>query len=883
MWQLRDSIFNTGPGRCIAAVRVAPLLLAMLASCTFLNAAEPQKANRRIQVMCDCRENQPAGTLITQLGDHNLTLKNFRAAQSQDLLQFTVDTESGAVFTAHDDQLDFESERAFQIRVLADEELENDKFLAEFSASLADAGLAENDLKSLTVSTVVFDITVRLTDVSEGPILDDSHFSVELASDALVEFGRIETGSESATPGWQFYIVSGNEDGFFEIDPTSGILTLNGAASCNSDRQSDFELELMVENSAGEFEVSNVFVKVHREVPEIVSDVDSATPSSLTPSATNTPEEDPVSDSLEPSAELVRNDIAVRAKDETHEIGAEIIGRPSDTFNAQIVETEAELSHNSLPNVKAIDADEVQQWVAGDEGATRAHKADSLGVNAGITPSLPIAESVSNSAPQILLQDSPGYLLTLGAFSIFLAACIIVILIWSRAAAKRAGRIDGEASEERLTAALNDIQHEEELRLLRSELADRDQTILQLKKQLRSITLDFESDDNDEDDNGKDERHVERDRKSWGDCPTPSLSDSRLSQEQLQVISVPDRDSLIDARTSLGAAFEQIGRKLERETLSLTSPVSSIEDAGEFLCESTQAAVATLEDPQDLRSELDDLFAMQGPGEPETSTSWPNLTVDNEPDTVSSNLPNQEFCEEQNEESALEVHENMGSGSEDLHLDSVKLYLSKLLERSQEATSAESILVDRRKTTDSNQSIDRRAKPEPKRAPVKSFLDDYLLAHGGELADFAEKAATESFNPTPNVALEPPKPRPPVDVDSIRESMNSFRMVAIQSSEHALLSHLLREAKTKVAWRTVMLAGLAGITGLVFLANMKHVINFSSLNWLMSSLVVLSIVELCLRIHAVIKQRRNVTSSVMPPRQAGKTDVRLWSADSISE
>ena len=68
-----------------------------------------------------------------------------------------------------------------------------------------------------------------------------------------------------------------------------------------------------------------------------------------------------------------------------------------------------------------------------------------------------------------------------------------------------------------------------------------------------------------------------------------------------------------------------------------------------------------------------------------------------------------------------------------------------------------------------------------------------------------------------------------------------------------------------------MVAGMAGMTVLTFLANMKHVIDFSSLNWLMSSLVVLALCELCLRIHAVMKQRRNVTSvtaAIPVPRPA---------------
>ncbi|GEM_PF-1551590 len=872
MWQLQDSILCTGPGRRFAAVVISALLLAVRTSDSSSVAAETMKANRRVQVTCDCLENQPARTLITRLGDHNLTLKKFRAAESQGLLQFTVDSESGAVCTTHDDQLDFESQREFQFRVLADEESEYDEFLAEFSAGLVDSGLPEDDLKSLSVSTVVFDITVRLSDVPESPVLEDSHFGVELASNAPVEFGCVKTSHQLASSDWQFYITSGNEDGIFEIDLKTGVLTLDGSASYNSDLRADFELQILVENSAGAFETTNVFVSVHREIPESAS----------TPSMTSLPEETPESHSLEASAALVENEMALLAKNEANELTAEINGSPGNPVDTNGAELEAASSIDTLPNVNEIDAAEVQQWVGGDESVKRVPKADFPGVHSNAVSRLPITRPVSNSSAGISLQDSPDYLLTMGAFSVFLVACMVAVLVWSRGAANRAKKLEDEASEEKLKAALNAIQHDEEIRLLKSEqqseLADRDRTISQLKKELRSITNDFDSDDV-----GDDDFHVERDQNSWAGHGMKSSSDSRLMKDEVQVSSLQHRDSIVDARTSLGSAFARTGKELARDTQSLPFAVLSHEVAGEFLCESTECAVATLDDPQDLRSELADLFVMNGLEESETSAESSDLTLSDDHQTVSADSPNQELFEEQIATSQPEVQENQEQASEDLHLDSVKLYLSKLLERSQDATTPEAILVDRRKTADSHRGIDRRAKQEPTRAPVKSYLDAYMSAHGGELTDLVDKTAIQSSKPTPEDASKPPKPRPPVDVHSMRETMNSFRVVAIHSSEHALLAHLLREAKAKIAGRTVMVAGLAGITLLVILANMKHVIDFSSLNWLMCSLVLLSVAELCLRIHAVIKQRRSVTSSVLPPRPATKARRQLPSADSVPE
>lgn len=872
MWQSKISISNTRPRWRFAASAFLGLLLTLTISTSSLIADESGTVSRRVHVTCDCYEKQPATTLITQLGDHNLTLSNFRAVESQRVLPFTVDAESGAVCTTNDDQLDFESQREFQFQVLADEEAGYDEFLAEFSAGLVDAGLPEGDLKRLSVSTIVFDITVRVNDVSELPVFEDSHFSVELISDAPVEIGCVTTNHQTASAGWLLYIASGNEDGIFELDPKSGVLTLVGNVSCNSESQANYELQLLIEDSAGEIETANVFVDVLRNIPVLVSESTSSTPSSSTvsastPATSSLPEVNPDYGTTEAPA--------VPGNNKTQESIAKTSGTQESPINTKSEETENASNINTLPNINEIELAEVKQWVGDAEKLNNTPTLSTTGGDPEAVSRLQIAGPASNSLARISFQDSPGYLLTIGAFSIFLMACIAVILIWSRAAAARAQKLEDEASEERLKAALNGIQQDEEIRLLKSELADRDQTIAQLKKELRSITNDFESEENDD-------FQAAPDRDSRVSQTTMALSDSRLMKEESPVASQLHRDPIVDARTSLGNAFEQIGRELARESQLSPSSLPDHDEAGVLAFDSTEAVVATLDEHQDLRSELADLFAIHGLRKTEPSKEASHLILDADVDVASDDSTIPEQFDELNEPSP-DVPQIEEQASEDLHLDTVKIYLAKLLERSQDATSPESILVDRRKTTDSSRSVDRRAKPESSRPPVKSYLDAYMSAHGGELASNVDTPNALSSKPTVAVPSEPLKPRPPVDVDSIRESMNSFRVVAIQSSEHALVSHLLREAKAKLAGRTVMVAGLACLTVIIFLANMKHVINFSYLNWLMCSLVLLSAAELGLRIRAVLKQRRNVTSSVSPPRSAKKAKRLLPGDNAVEE
>ena len=108
------------------------------------------------------------------------------------------------------------------------------------------------------------------------------------------------------------------------------------------------------------------------------------------------------------------------------------------------------------------------------------------------------------------------------------------------------------------------------------------------------------------------------------------------------------------------------------------------------------------------------------------------------------------------------------------------------------------------------------------------------------------------------------KPRTPVDVVSIRESMNSFRAVAIQSVENAVLSYDLRQAKGTLAVRKIMIAGLIAVTIMVFLANMVKAIEFSMLNWLMVAAVLLATAELGLRIYSIRRQKSRISATQHP-------------------
>ena len=111
-------------------------------------------------------------------------------------------------------------------------------------------------------------------------------------------------------------------------------------------------------------------------------------------------------------------------------------------------------------------------------------------------------------------------------------------------------------------------------------------------------------------------------------------------------------------------------------------------------------------------------------------------------------------------------------------------------------------------------------------------------------------------------------PRTPIDVKSIRESMDSFRAVAIQSVENAVLSHDRRLAKGRFAVRQIWIAGLIAVTTMIFLVNIAQGIQFSLPNWLMIALVELGLMELCLRIQGIRKQQKDLRAAVLTPTSA---------------
>ena len=151
---------------------------------------------------------------------------------------------------------------------------------------------------------------------------------------------------------------------------------------------------------------------------------------------------------------------------------------------------------------------------------------------------------------------------------------------------------------------------------------------------------------------------------------------------------------------------------------------------------------------------------------------------------------------------------------------------------------------------------------------MKSYIEAYLAEHGGQIPLPAEKIPQPLATPPSPEQAAAPVVRNPVDVRTTREHMDSLREVATHSVEHALATYSLRREKGRLAWRSVLVAGLVIV---IVVTNAAKALRFASLNWLMGAIVVLSVAELCLRLHSIHRQRKEMRLNVLEPQRKSET------------
>ena len=841
-------------------------------------------SNRLVLVACDLHENFPAGTPISRLLDHNLTLQNFRLAEPQVSSSFTVNSHDGSVCINRDDQLDFELHRKLRFRVLADEDLaEQDPFLADFSAGLLEDGLTAEAFKSLSTGTVTFDITIQLRDVPEPPQLHDANLVVQVLNDSETEFGTVACNNRQSSEELHYFIASGNEDDVFRINTHTGTLSLCRGDARRFDMISTYELVVLAENSAGLSATANVVVSVFNETPQSipapgrvaaqVSEQDSAPEPSGRASVSSTasvlPFELPFAFPAKPNHEVESGlppNVVLNAKNEATPPG-NATGDTTGHFLAANTSPDSAITHPVVPplNLETIDMVEVSHWVSPIDATGDAATKSAVSSIATKSESF-LAASKTQSASKRLLPS-------LVALIVFVVTGVVAAVAFSRAGTARKAvlkktsavkaakslllvKMEPDASE-CSPVTQNWLEHSEQISQLQVQLASREQLIAQLTKELHEVgnhgvKLTMAVDDSDCGDNENSRHDLAA---SATNDHQPMHSDTVLPQISQTI------ESQTDVRSSLMTARERLERELTGHKRMVPATSNNVASESNLGYESTASAAVILEESEDLRTELAELFELHAVEKRESAARLSEVAND----------------------AATAKSENTEDESEVTHLDSVRRYLAQLLERSNDSASTEDTLVDRRNSDDQHGDTDRRTTRETARKPVKSFLDSYMETHGGDLAGVTDSSPHQMSADVSETPPQPVKPRTPVDVKSIRESMNSFRAVAIQSVENAVSSHDLRLAKGRVAVWTMVIAGLIAMTLLVFFANLMQVIQLSSLNWLMVTVVALALIELGLRIHSIRRQREDRAAAVLTSGSALRTVRRSDNCDTLDE
>lgn len=247
---------------------------------------------------------------------------------------------------------------------------------------------------------------------------------------------------------------------------------------------------------------------------------------------------------------------------------------------------------------------------------------------------------------------------------------------------------------------------------------------------------------------------------------------------------------------------------------------------------------------QDLRAELANLFGLKKspPREPVAETrptsQLPDFFDLSEPtgdaNTVElsfgANMADIEhpFAPNGSEDSSPPREENSD--------DFVRDYMEQLLSRSRKA--AGNSLPSELKPASQPAANAPQNIPQPKKAAetkgaprTKSYIDEYMSGGFKELDGQAAAPEAPAADRIPS-SLEPTIPRLKVDVQKLRENMNSFRTLSAQSTENALINHAMRTERLSINGRIMLTFVMIFMSVFLAIANRKGIIDHPSLIWI---------------------------------------------------
>ncbi len=182
-----------------------------------------------------------------------------------------------------------------------------------------------------------------------------------------------------------------------------------------------------------------------------------------------------------------------------------------------------------------------------------------------------------------------------------------------------------------------------------------------------------------------------------------------------------------------------------------------------------------------------------------------------------------------------------GTSGEDSSDDFVRDYMEQLLSRSRKAAGnslpSELSGGSKGKSSAPTPAGSNAKKPEPsatKGPPkVKSYIDQYMA--GGAMP-LDNSGAANSGETQPEASGDdtldaPIIPRAKVDVEKLRQNMDSFRSVSTHSVEKALVTHALRTERLSINGRIFLVCVMGFMSVFLGVANFKGIIAYPALIW----------------------------------------------------
>lgn len=202
----------------------------------------PVMSNRSFQL----NENSPVGTIVGTMTatdpDQGQTI-SFAITAGNHSGAFSINSTTGVIQVSNSTVIDFELYQSFSLTIVA----------------------TDNGTPSLsaTASSII-----SIIDLNESPLINDQDFEVESGSPTGYIIGEVEASDPDAGQILTYSILSGNTSSAFQINPSTGVLSVANSSAVNYLINPQFNLVVRVDDNGSPslYSTSNVQVFVSAQI-----------------------------------------------------------------------------------------------------------------------------------------------------------------------------------------------------------------------------------------------------------------------------------------------------------------------------------------------------------------------------------------------------------------------------------------------------------------------------------------------------------------------------------------------------------------------------------------------------------------------------------------